>query len=269
MQTLLFVFGAAACLRARVAVHRTALIHGVQWGMAAWCGWGLAIFLDGLTTLVPASNPSLPIYGALCLTGCAAVAVLGARRPQAAAWNFVVVGLLAVMFLPLAEEAIIGTHSLDWMRIAFLGVTLGIGLVNYLPTRFGPAAFLAAIACAAELIALAAPRGWQFSKEADMIRLCLLAAPGLALAMWRCFPSDQASELDRMWRDFRDRWGLVWAQRVREQFNRVAANAGWPVTLTWSGFTFQQQVDAATRAAIRDALSALLRRFVDAKSNAG
>jgi hypothetical protein len=38
-----------------------------------------------------------------------------------------------------------------------------------------------------------------------------------------------------MWRTFRDRFGFVWAQRLRDQFNRAAANAGWPVHLGWSG----------------------------------
>ena len=33
---------------------------------------------------------------------------------------------------------------------------------------------------------------------------------------------------------FRDSWGLMWSQRFREQFNRAAENAGWPITLRWA-----------------------------------
>jgi hypothetical protein len=38
-------------------------------------------------------------YLALCLTGCVGVAVLGARRPGVGAWDFVLLGLLAVLLL--------------------------------------------------------------------------------------------------------------------------------------------------------------------------
>jgi hypothetical protein len=95
--------------------------------------------------------------------------------------------------------------------------------------------------------------------EADAVRLCLLAGPSLALL--RVFPIDQLSESDRMWREFRDRWGVVWGQRVREQFNRSAANAGWPVTLTWQGFVFRGAAGPTLQNEVRDTLTALLQRF--------
>ena len=43
------------------------------------------------------------------------------------------------------------------------------------------------------------------------------------------------SELDRLWLDFRDRFGLVWGQRLREQFNRAVSHAGLPLELGWRG----------------------------------
>ena len=64
-------------------------------------------------------------YVALALTGCVAVAVLGARRPGAAAWNLVVGGLLVVLLLPLAEGALIGTPiHLGTFRTTFLAAVL-------------------------------------------------------------------------------------------------------------------------------------------------
>src|SRR6516165_2531149 len=131
---LLFVTGSAALVRAWLATRATALFHAVHWCMAAWLAWGVTIF-----TPERASHPDPVTYVALCLTGCAGIAVLGARRPHVTAWNFVVLGLLAVMVLPLVEKAFIGTQSLDWLRITFLAITLGVGVLNYLPTRFGPA----------------------------------------------------------------------------------------------------------------------------------
>ena len=38
-----------------------------------------------------------------------------------------------------------------------------------------------------------------------------------------------------MWRTFRDSFGALWAQRMREQFNRAAANAGLAGRLAWDG----------------------------------
>src|SRR5881392_2851339 len=112
----------AAALRAN---RSTALFHAVVWAWLAWAGWGLALGWD--------AKPWG--YLALGLTGCAGVAVLGARRPGAAAWNFVVVGLLAVLLLPLAEGALTGIPvQLGAVRTAFLIVLLGTVIVNYAPT---------------------------------------------------------------------------------------------------------------------------------------
>src|SRR5260370_314993 len=65
-------------------------------------------------------------YCAVCLTGCAGVAVLGARRPHVLAWNFVVLGLFTVMVLPLMETQIIGTHPVDGLRIFFMAGTIAV-----------------------------------------------------------------------------------------------------------------------------------------------
>jgi hypothetical protein len=252
---LLFVTGTGVLVRAWLATRATALFHAVHWSMAAWLTWGLAIFAPER-----AAHPNPVTYVALCLTGCAGVAVLGARRPHVTAWNFVVLGLLAVMALPLIERSLIGSHSLDWLRITFLAVTLGVGVSNYLPTRFGAAALLAGIACAAELIVVAAPEPLPHGPESDVIQICLLAAP--AFAWVRLFPT-ATNELDREWRVFRDAWGFVWGERVREQFNRSAANAAWPVKLTWFGFRYTRPIDATTQAALGDTLRALLLRFTE------
>jgi len=40
------------------------------------------------------------------------------------------------------------------------------------------------------------------------------------LCQWR--RGEEASEFDRLWLRFRDRWGLFWSQRVREQFMKYA-----------------------------------------------
>src|SRR5260370_29588710 len=95
-----FITGAVALWIAWLANRRTALAHALAWATAAWLAWGWASFV-GFADLN--ARADLGRYVALCLTGCAAVAVLGARRPGVAAWNFVVLGLLAILLLPLAD----------------------------------------------------------------------------------------------------------------------------------------------------------------------
>src|SRR5262249_17294056 len=105
---------------------RTTLVHPLGWATTAWAAWLVAFALG-------ASDSSVARYVALCLTGCAGVAALGARRPGATAWNFVILGLLAVLLLPLAEG--LGQLRLDPLRVVFLSATLAVGVLNYLPTR--------------------------------------------------------------------------------------------------------------------------------------
>jgi hypothetical protein len=151
--------------------HRASSVaHSLMWTIAAWLSWGLAFLLgDERAGLDPGR------YCALCLTGCAGIAVLGARRPHVFAWNFVVLGLFAVMAWPLAESLIIGTAPTDPLRIFFVTATVAVGILNYLPTRLAPAAVLLAIACAGEAVLLFAP-GWLLGDVAPMIAAALLAA---------------------------------------------------------------------------------------------
>jgi hypothetical protein len=72
------------------------------------------------------------------------------------------------------------------------------------------------------------------------------------------------AEFDALWLDFRNRYGLIWSQRVREQFNQAAMNAGWPVQLYWQGLvrlSTPEPLDAEMQTEIVNALRALLKRF--------
>ena len=59
------------------ANRHTTLVHALNWAVAAWLAWaGLA-----LTPEEQGAGATTARYLALCLTGCAGIAVLGARRP--------------------------------------------------------------------------------------------------------------------------------------------------------------------------------------------
>jgi hypothetical protein len=69
-----------------------------------------------------------------------------------------------------------------------------------------------------------------------------------------------------MWGWFRDAWGVVWALRVQERFNRAAETAGWPIRLAWHGVVpvgSDGPVEIPPEAAAT--LAGLLRRFATAQ----
>ena len=227
------------------AMARTTLRPSLLWCAAAWTAWLLALTI----------NSVLASYLALSLTGCAGVAVLGARRPGVGAWNFVVAGLLAVLLLPVAQGW--GTPRVETAQLIFIGATLAVSVGNYLPTRLGFAVSLCGLGCATELAGLTGTNvpGWL----ADTGRLCLGAGPWVGLPAQR--RKAASTPLARVWLSFRDRFGFVWAQRAREQFNRAAENAEWGIRLTWHGFERRDGGEAPTEAEILQTLTAVLKRF--------
>jgi hypothetical protein len=260
MQTgpwLIFLAAAYPLFRAWERNRKTSLFQAMSWTLAAWVAWGGAMFI----TLHSGSAETHPVaaYVALSLSGCAGVAVLGARRPGAGAWNFVVGGLLAVMLLPLAESLFIQRPILDPMRAVFLAATIAVGVLNFLPTRLAPAAVLVGSACAIHLLVLSG----QTDQGTYLAWWLLALAPWVGFFAW-LMPPPPDSEFDRLWLNFRDRFGFLWSQRTREQFNRSAVNAGWPVVLRWHGLRLipgSEVPDAVVQTAIVDTLRALLKRF--------
>jgi hypothetical protein len=238
----------------------TSLLHALIWALVAWLSFGLAFLCDDLERA--GMQPGR--YCAVCLTGCAGVAVLGARRPHVFAWSFVVLGLFAVMVLPLMETQFIGTHPVDGLRILFMAGTIAVGILNYLPTRLAPAALLLMLIGAGEITLLYAPTPWPGFGAGMVFDLLLSTVPWLT---WICLARRAAdrSDFDRLWLNFRDRWGLVWSQRVREQFDRAAQHAGWPVKLAWHGLTQEKdEAPAADQVKFVEMLQKTLQRFLAA-----
>src|SRR5262245_13552291 len=85
--------------RAWRVARPASLGHAWSWLAAAWLAW---LALGPVLWLGASTAPWRHL--ALSLSACALTAVLGARLPGMAAWNFVVVGLLVTLLLPLAEQ---------------------------------------------------------------------------------------------------------------------------------------------------------------------
>jgi hypothetical protein len=250
------VTGAYPLGRAWQGNRQTTLRQAVLWSVGAWLSWVL-VFL--FAALGHGEESGFGRHLALALTGCATVAVLGARRPGVRAWNFVVCGLLAVLLLPAAEG--LGTPRLDTPSITFLAGTLIVGLANYLPTRLGPAALLLGAGCGLELVLEVSPGWFADALWVEAVAgLCLGLAPWTALALVQHRRRSEDA-FDALWLDFRNRFGVVWGQRLREQFNRAAVNAGWRVTLGWFGLHVEAGATPPDPAKALAKLRALLSRF--------
>lgn len=263
LETGLFLSGAIPLALALRANRRTSLLHALLWATAAWLAWS-AVTAARATTASPGAALAPWRYLALALSGCAGVAVLGARRPGAAAWHFVVAGLLAVLLLPLAEGWIVGTPlHLSEVFLLCLGGTLGISALNYLPTGLAPAAILFGLGCIGEVRALDTPESYA-ARSSWWIGLTPWVA--ILALRWR---RPTTSEFDRLWRDYRDRFGFVWGQRLREQFNHAARHAGWPVVLRWQGIRLAPGAalpEAQQQEAMLATLRALMKRFLEPAS---
>jgi hypothetical protein len=233
----------------------TTLRHTVVWMGGAWMAWFLAACMSAAW---PVADAPLSRYFALCLTGCAAAAVLGARRPGMGAWNFVAAGLLAVLLLPVAIQ--LGEVRLNAFDATFLSGALAVGFLNHLPTRFAAVMLMIGAACALEMGLLIGITGVDWTWGDPTALALLVAAPWLGLTVARRgAPADD--EFNREWLAFRDRFGMVWALPARDQFNRAAGNGQWGVVLDWKGLRPAGDAADARLGAALAGLRGVLKRF--------
>jgi hypothetical protein len=150
---------------------------------------------------------------------------------------------------------------------------LALEFANHLPTRFWLPAALTAIGQGillsdqVEWLGALQPAhlpGWLMGQS--------LLVVGLCNAVWiarRCRAEEPS--MQRMWHDFRDQFGLLWALRIAEQLNTTARVAGWPVELRWRGFfhsdgtRLRGDTLAELGPGFQQAWHNLLRRFVSAE----
>ncbi len=169
--------------------------------------------------------------------------VLNARMPGGKAWAILMSLLVVVFLIPWLEDqtrlrraaALLPLH-LDAPWSIFYGLAVVVALTNYLPTRFGFPSVILGVLFVLEYLAIA-PDPWPASRRA-VIWLWIGWTMALALAIARSSATrapEARSNCERLWFWFRDNWGVVWALRVLERFNRAAEVSHWPVRLTWFG----------------------------------
>ena len=234
---------AVFCGEAWAAARGTALRPALVWA-------ALAVGLSVIAQLVALAEP---LAGGRLMTGrltylavlallAALVSVLNARKPGGRIWAGLMVLLIVVFLIPWLEEAgrMRRAQGLAQLRFdspwtLFYGLLVIVGVTNYLPTRFGAGAACLTLVFTLEYLGLTRI-DWLPERRGGRVGVGIVGDRSVVLGRARgAARVSRAHGFQGLWLWFRDHWGVVWALRVRERFNREAELAGWPVRLTWFG----------------------------------
>ncbi len=218
-------------------------------------------------------------------TVCPLMAVLGAKRPQDRGWQWVVLSLWIVLVWPAAQAMLLPAGIRIELFVAwklFLWGLIGVGLLNYLPTRN----WLAVIFVAMGQVILLRKHLWlgDLLKHQGASTLgvgCLLIAA--LLITWRNNKNNSRDSTSRQnataignpllsqetqWQNYRDAYGAFWALRILGRVNQTAELRDWPVQLHWAGFETPEDRRPTEEqvAEIKQTFDTLLRRFVMPKN---
>lgn len=277
--------GAAVCSlfavlrRLRAGLNGTALEAAWRWAALVWLTW---IIVMGTTIESFPLHPWADVlwYFSAVLALTPPIAVLGARRPTSRVWTwFVLVPLVLVFTWPLLpslrHEHGAASFSVEEPVIVGYVLVLFMGAGNYLGLRHSLAALLWMAGLLLVVLPLCpATAGWAPGTHAGRLwgTLCLVASAWTADRMSTRRPGGHpgaAPQLDRVWCDFRDLFGIVWARRIQERFNDDARQSGLPLRLGIQGLEdaagkmSAASFDPQTRAAAEKTLRWLLQKFVD------
>ena len=196
------------------------------------------------------------------------ISVLNARTPGGGAWSILMALLVVVFLVPWLEAGGLAREANGWDRLRlsapwtiFYGLIVLAGVTNYLPTRYGQAAFVLGLGFFAEYLGLTrldwsrSLRGCLWSVVPALFGITVYVADYLSVRNTSSPPG-----LERLWSTFRDSWGVVWGLRVLERFNRAAETSGWPIRLTWQG-VLRNPPEAPIPPEAEAVLAGLLRRF--------
>jgi hypothetical protein len=227
-----------------VRLRGTTLAAPAWWAVGSLASIAAVELLAASGLLTDASAGPLR-YAAAVTALCPMMAVLGAKRPQDRAWQWVVVALLATLWLPAAKWLLLdsGQTQLFPAWQVFLAVLVLVGPLNYLPTRnWLPSLLVAAGQClllTPFVPLLGGPTGeWRL----PAVMTAFLAA-GLSawLRTWRADrgrspAADPLQQLNTAWFCFRDAFGAFWAVRVVQRVNQGLHATGSRLELTWLGW---------------------------------
>jgi hypothetical protein len=247
-------------IRGRIALKDTTLSTASSWGIVSVFIWSACWAADGIFGEMSEGLADRLWYATAVLALCPAMSVLGARRPTTRVWQwFVVLPMILVLASPLAvswrELNDPSRLQLETPVLVGFGLVLVMSAGNYVGTRFTLSAVLFTIAVALLVATLAEAVPDQLVKPYSL-RLCatVVLSAAVLIGCWAARTESRrtsaaASQLgafesrfegaDRLWTDFRNTFGIVWARRIQDRVNSVAIKEVWPVRLESQGFVWQ------------------------------
>lgn len=246
----------------------TTLIGPLGWVIAAAAAVGTVECLTALGWLGEASDAWR--FAAAVGVFSPWMSLLGAKRPQDNAWHFIVGSLWGVQAMPAAEVIFLRpgqTLAIIDFRAYFLIVLIGLSLLVHLPTRYWLAGLIA-IAGQVALLWDYLPFSADRTPGNEVAIACALFALSAVVASIIAWRARVVRPFDRLWCDFRDAFGALWAARVMERVNASATMQSWTFQLGWSGFHAADDplravdIPPEKRAELRQVMRNLLRRFV-------
>lgn len=260
---------AAAAARGGVAARGSTAVPAAAWAVVAALALAAEAGAHASGGLADPATAAAARLVVVALGVCPAMSLLGAKRPQHGAWQFIVAALAVVVALPAVAARLVRPGTLPDVATPwrwFLLALVAVGWMNFAATRRGVAATLVAAGQA-----LLARRFLPFADQSpgapgaglDALAACLVAA-GAALA---ALPGARRSAAGAAWIDppflaLRETLGAAWALRIAERFNAVAAARAWPCRLGFAGLDRGSPADGPWRADAERAFRAIARRFV-------
>lgn len=261
-------------LKAARDVWRTTLRTAASWSIAGLVVWSLSFAGDFGAHVFSEGTRDLLWYLTAVVCACPPIAVLGARKPGAAAWGFfVLLPLLLVLLWPAAASTRVWRVGvpleLEEPALVAFSVVLVMGCGNYFGTKFTlPAmSFAAAIVLLLAPMSAVSPELLRHQRDVRAVATLVLSV-SMGLARLRCrvtpSPSDPWTAL---WLDFVDHYGQVWAKRVMDRLNDTARHEQWSAHLEWHGIVWKANVSVTDRTQTLERLEHNLRwlfkRFVE------
>lgn len=255
-------------------VWQTTLRTAASWAWAGLALWCFAFVLDFFSHSGSAGSRDLLWYLTAVVCVCPPVAVLGARKPGAAAWGFfVLLPLLLVLLWPAAASTRVWRAGvpleLEEPALVAFSVVMVMGCGNYFGTKFTLPSMLFAGAIVLLLAPMSAVAPEMFRHQRDVRAWAtMLLAASMVLARLRCVvPLVTGDVWNRVWLDFTDHYGQVWAKRVMDRLNDTARHEQWVAKLEWHGVIWNADASDADRARTLERLDHqmrwLLKRFVE------
>ena len=253
----------------------TTLLSGWRWSFIAGGAWWLTWCL---TSFWKTAYADQLWYLTAVLALCPPLAVLGAKQPMSRVWTpFVIVPLILALgwsALASAWEQRAGPHAWQLEEPVILGYALVLLMTagNHLTTRFAGPVLLWAVALVLVVLPVSPVAPLVLLDARSQLRgVASVLLVGAVFWLLRLLkrPWEGDTPLDRLWREFRDLFGVAWARRIQDRMNDLAVQHGWPVRLHPEGFAPAQSATPADAAAPAPALSPdqalrwLLRRFAD------